>query len=152
MIPSDTTSFLPFFGTDIGLCSVIKPQVRVVIHNQVPHTNHESSLDYMTIRVLQKGHFSTKKPSETRHVNIWPIRNHFKPKRYQNFSVGGRTSLFKIGIFSHEPRTANSAFSLPPPQQPAFRHSKAQTLPPRPEESTRLPEAPCWTELALLRP
>lgn len=28
VIPADTTSFLPFFGTDIGLCSVIKPQVR----------------------------------------------------------------------------------------------------------------------------
>ena len=29
VIPRDTTSFLPFFGTDIGLCSVIKPQVLV---------------------------------------------------------------------------------------------------------------------------
>ena len=54
--------------------------------------------------------------------------------------------LRKFSRCRHEPRTANSAFSLPPPQQPAFRHSKAQTLPPRPEESTRLPEAPCWTD------
>ena len=29
VIPQDTTSFLPFFGTDIGLCSVIKPQVLI---------------------------------------------------------------------------------------------------------------------------
>lgn len=26
-LPANTTSFLPFFGTDFGLCSVIKPQV-----------------------------------------------------------------------------------------------------------------------------
>ena len=26
-LPQNTTSFLPFFGTDFGLCSVIKPQV-----------------------------------------------------------------------------------------------------------------------------
>jgi len=27
VLPQNTTSFLPFFGTDFGLCSVIKPQV-----------------------------------------------------------------------------------------------------------------------------
>ena len=43
----------------------------------------------MCIRVLQKGHFSTKKPRETRHVNIWPIRNHFKPKKVPKLQCRG---------------------------------------------------------------
>ena len=54
----------------------------VLIGSHVP-------IAYTDSRVLQKGHFSTKKPRETRHVNIWPIRNHFKPKKVPKLQCRG---------------------------------------------------------------
>ena len=43
----------------------------------------------MDTRVLQKGHFSKKKPRESRHINIWPIRNHYSQKKVQKVKCRG---------------------------------------------------------------
>ena len=76
-------------------------------------------------RVLQKGHFSTKKPRETRHINIWPIRNHFKPKKVPKLQCRGLDLpvqnwyfvwfllwLFKLVVLKNLPQKVQS-FKIP---------------------------------------